>query len=56
MTCYETATSLIDYSTSTINRKRIISSIEIGLGIMLIILGIGTATCEVNESMEKENE
>lgn len=53
MKLYNTTTELIDFSTSTNNRKRVISSIEMGLGIFLLILGLGTATCETEE---KQNE
>lgn len=49
MTHLETAASIIDYSISTNNRKRILSSIEIGLGLLFIALGVGTALCEVND-------
>ena len=55
MNKYDIMTSFIDYSTSSKNRKHIISSVEIGLGLLLLILGIGTATCDV-ENKEKEIE
>ena len=53
MNKYDMTTSFIDYSTSSKNRKHIISSVEIGFGLLLLILGIGTATCDV-ENKEKE--
>ena len=55
MNKYDTMTSFIDYSTSSKNRKHIISSVEIGLGLLLLVLGIGTATCDI-ENKEKEIE
>ena len=53
MNKYKFLPSLIDYSVSNDNRKRVVCSIEIGLGLFLINLGIGTATCQIEE---KENE
>lgn len=50
---YNTATDFIDYSTSTENRKRIIASMEIGLSVFFMILGITTITSIV-EPIETE--
>lgn len=59
MNPYELASLLTDFSTSTKNRKRIVSSIEIGFGLLFLAVGIGTAFCEVLEVespvMEMEN-
>ena len=51
MDLYDEARRLIDYSISDKNRKCVISSAEIGIGLFFIVLGIGTAMCEI-ESMD----
>lgn len=56
MEFYDVIFPFIDYSTSSRNRKRIISSIEIGIGLALIALGIGTATCEVEDNLIQNKE
>lgn len=53
MNKYKFLPSLIDYSVSNDNRKRVVCSIEIGIGLFLIILGIGTATCQIEEKENK---
>lgn len=59
MNLYDETSKFIDYSISNKNRKRIISSVEIGFGLFMIILGISTAMCEieyVDVNKEKNDE
>lgn len=49
-------TSAIDYSVSNKNRKHMVSSIEIGLGLLFLVLGIGTATCDISNETEESYE
>jgi len=53
MPLLDNAADLVDYSVSNRNRKRICASLELGIGILFVILGIGTAMCEV-EVIEHE--
>lgn len=50
---YNAVKEIIDYSVSTKNRKIIISSIEIGLGFLFLVLGIGTSICKVDNCLEQ---
>lgn len=54
MNAYETVTSLIDYTISSDNRRHMISSIEIGLGFLLLALGVGTATCKLSNKEDND--